>query len=88
MNIASETKKVNKLDRIYKTLIVFIISWVLAMQFVNNSRLHINYERIEDVIEQQTTIRQDIIDIKTRALSALTNQAVINLDVQDQLDKQ
>ena len=81
MNNLSNEQKVEKLDKIYKVLITFIVIWILTMEFVN-------YNRLQTINENQITLQQDVIEIKAKALSALTNQTAINTGVQEQFDKQ
>ena len=81
MNNLSNEQKVEKLDKIYKVLIISIAIWILGMEYVN-------YNRLQTINENQITLQQDVIEIKTKALIALTNQTAINIGVQEQFDKQ
>ena len=66
------------LDMIYKTLIVFIATWILAVVIINRSH-------IQAVVGSQQQIQKDLTTIKSSAINIFTNQTTINKKVQDQL---
>jgi len=87
MKIRSNEEKIKWLDRIYKGLIIFIVTWILAMEFVNYNYIQNNYKQIKNIIKQHAIIQQNIIDIKSNALNDIIIQNDINTNIMNQLKK-
>jgi len=73
-------------NTIIKSLVIFSVIYICAM-FIRVETLHSRFEkRLEQITINQSNIINEIKTIKFVALSNLTNQGIINVDVQNQLD--